>query len=366
MRQVGFFILLVVIGLSLSLGGCPGVGISTTDNIGTGGTSDPEETGGSADPEGEVVDAGKEFYEAIEEVLPSFLPNTGETSLTGDSPLAHLFYLLRTFNPETDQGVIDTSNLHKTLWESSGFLSNARGSCATIAEQVIIPPFDFGNLPTTYTCAFNQEGDDGYDFGGALKGLDGNGDPIADLSDGSIDVRNWYGLFGFVWAGDHFEYGVVQESYDKASADISVDIAVWVDYDGQQDYCYRNDIDGNATAHTFTLRSIKGNKVPQSDYVSFVGAGNSEGEGNYYLIKAAHSGGLENRYFCLRTDDGEEELLAIDPDGSDTVPVDCLAFETAVNATNPLTPADLACQSSDFNPGGTGLAAEGTIFLDYD
>lgn len=296
------------------------------------------------------------FNTAIEEVMPSFevvqglgrldignSPRFQQTDWDSGNILYEIFYLLRDFNPDTDQGVIDTSNLYKTMWESRGFFANTKTQCQTITDKVIAPPFDFGNEATSYGCAFN----DG-DFGGAYKETDAK-----------------YGLFGFLWNdGTHSEYGTLQGNFNEASNDLSLDIAVWVDYATENDYCYRNDIDGNADTHLFTFRSIKGNNVPDNFFLSLVGKGYSQGSGKYFLLKATTSGS-SNRYYCIGADDGEEELRAMDASGSEAVDANCAEFQSDVDALTLFTTGDLACESSDFNPGGTGEAAEGTVLLDF-
>lgn len=321
------------------------------------------------------------FYDDIDQVAPVFAA-AGGTSLSSKSvnaewaagnPLYALFNILREFDPETDQGVVDTSNLYKTMWEGRNFLGNTRTACSTITEQVIAPPFDFGNPETTYNCAHNTEADDGYDIGGAIKDLDADGNIIVSSDEGEeeeegeeseIEAAAKYGIFGFVWPGDHNEYGVLQGSFDSATDALLVDIAVWVDYADQADYCYRNDIDGDTETHLFTFRSIVGTIEPES-INSIVGKGVSQGEGEHFLLKIASTGN-EAKYYCIGADDGETELMAMDAEGSDTVDPNCADYQADVDALTMFTADDLACQTSDFNPGGTGTAAEGTIFLNFE
>jgi len=271
---------------------------------------------------------------------------------------------LREFNPDTDQGVIDTSNLYKTLWESAGFYSNTRQACATIPEQAITPPFNFSNPSTTYTCAFNRQAADGYHFGGAVKELDGSGNVLPIASSAAADAAVKHGVFGFVWTGDHEEYGSMQAVYDESSKDLSLDIATWVDYDVGDDYCYRNDIDGNTETHRFSFRSAKGTLSTAN--FSVVGHGYSEGVGQHFLLQVSSSSLPGPKYFCIGAEDGEAELMAMDAAGSDDVPAACADFADEVAALTHFTAADLACESADFNTGvANGMVVEGTIFLNY-
>ena len=317
------------------------------------------------------------YYEAVQDVTPSFTPETGSASLSkvietweSGNPLYEVFYILREFNPETDQGVIDTSNLYKTMWEGRNFFDNARGNCSPITEQTITPPFDFGNEATTYNCVYN--GGDGT-FSGGIKELDEDGN-IVEIGEGEeiLEETNTAvikdGIFGFVWTDTddgHHEYGTVQAGLDTSSGALSLDIAVWVDYSDEDDYCYRNDIDGNTETHEFTFRSIKGNKVEGSNYTTIVGKGVSQGEGEYFLLKMI-SGDVSDKYFCIGAEDGEAELKLQDAAGSDTVDENCVAYQEDVDALTAFTPDDLACGTSDFNPGGTDEAPEGSVLLNYE
>lgn len=324
--------------------------------------------------------AGMDFYTAGRETIPHFKPETSsasssphvraDASLVPGNPLYDIFYLLRDFDPNTDQGVIDTSNLLKTLYETNNFYPHTKSSCSAITEQVIVPPFNFGNVSTTYNCAFNEDASNGYDFGGAFKELDETGNILAITEErrNTTSAIFKYALFGFVWVdsnNNHFEYGVLQAFLDALNKQLSIDIAVWVDYVGENDYCYRNDIDGNPETHEFMIRSIKGNKTPGSSYTSIVGKGFSQGAGKYFLLKVASSSLSTNRYYCVGADDGEAELATMDPNGSDSVDPNCAEYQAIVDSLTLFTTDHLACRSSDFNPGGTGMAAEGTIFLNF-
>lgn len=313
------------------------------------------------------------FYNAVQEVTPTFEVQGSSPSVTRavvdtwetGNPLYEVFSILREFNPETDQGVIDTSNLYKTMFEGRNFFANTKTGCLGITLQNITGPFDFGNEPTTYNCAFNEDAENGYDFGGVMKEMDVNGNIIeitaTSRTDETAAVK--YGLFGFVWPGTHNEYGTLEGVYDSRTSDLSLDIAVWVDYTDQNN-CYRNDIDGNTETHAFQFRSIKGNKVEGASFTSIVGNGYSQGEGKYFLLKIVTES-ITGKYYCIAAGSGESDLMAMDAGGSDTVAEACAEFQEDLDAMVPFTTDNLACQSSDFNPGGTGAAAEGTIFLNF-
>lgn len=341
--------------------------------------------GGGISTVGNPVDGT--LYDALVRVAPSFSPSTNsslnaqaEKAASGakavseewgsGNPVYEIFYLFREFNSATDQGVIDTSNLYKTMWESRSFMGRIGAECQSISEQVIAPPFDFGNGDVTYNCAMNDiDPPDGYDLGGALKQLDEDGNIIAPADYETATVGAQFGTVGFVWVDDavssaHYEYGSLEGGYNLLSDDLSVDIAVWVDYTAENDYCYRNDIDGNANTHAFTMRSVKGNTVEGSSFLSVVGKGVSEGEGEYFLLKVT-TNDLDGKYFCIAATDGEAELQLLDPEGSETVDDNCAVYAADVDALVAFTTDNLLCSSTDLNPGGTGTASEGTVYLGF-
>ncbi|MBI4238418.1 MAG: hypothetical protein HY696_08380 [Deltaproteobacteria bacterium] len=350
----------------LLLAGC-GAATSTT-------TSSDDDSGVTT--VGNPSGSSTAFYDAVVQVMPVFdranatpaVSKTVPTSWSVGNPLYEAFYLLQEFNPDTDQGVIDTSNLYKTMWEGRNFFSNAKSECTSVTEQIIASPFDFGTTALTYNCAMNNEGADGYDFGGAIKELDATGAivPITATSRTSFAAPVQHGVFGFVWADDHNEYGAFQGTYSAVTDDLALDIAVWVDYTGDNDYCYRNDIDGNVATHLFTFRAVKGNLVAGTSSVAMVGKGYSQGTDQFFLLKITSSGLDGARYYCIGADAGETELMAMDAAGTATVDANCAAFQADVDALTLFTSADLACSSAAFNSGGTGTTAEGTVFLDFE
>ena len=275
--------------------------------------------------------------------------------------LFETFQFFRRFNDPEDQGVIDTSNFHKIGLEVNNFSSRTAESCSAISEQIITPPFNFGNGQVSYDCAFNKEASSGYNFGGAIK----------EVYEDDVHV-SFYGVYGFVWVDTpkddskgHLEFGSAQVSVNNLTDDQSVDFAMWVDYEGGSDYCYRNDIDGNTKTNIFTIRSIKGSLDENMAYISIVGKGRSGGVGHYMLLKV-RADNVYDKYFCIKANSGEDDLRAMDPLGSRVVPEKCAEYQEDVDSMIPFTTDDLACESSDFNPGGIGVASEGTIYLNFE
>ncbi len=322
------------------------------------------------------------FYNATLEVMPVFAAEESSISLETaalttswgpGNPLYEVFYNLQEFDPGTEG--IDISNLHKMAYSAQELYSQTKANCSAITVQEISPPFNLGNENTTYNCAFNYDDPTGEDFGGAIEERDEDGNIIEMTEDSRQDetaiVKK--GLFGFIWLGPAVdEYGVMQGSYNATTGDLSLDLAFWADEESQSDHCLRHDIDGNAGSHLFAFRSMKTGNVDAGSYISLVGSGYSQGEGRYFLLKiitddmAAELGGA--RYYCIPVGSGEAELRAMNsenPAGSETVAESCADLQEQVDALPMFTAADLACEASKFNPGGTD-PAEGTIFLNFE
>ena len=342
-----------------------------------------------------------DYYAAVQEVAPNFEASESSGSLNKNmkavvgtwesgNKLYEIYQIFRDFDNATDQGVRDTSNIHKTMWEANNFYTNTKTACDPITKQIITSPFNFGNVDEEYNCAINKDVDDGYDFGGAIREVDIAGNDVIQGSQSTtsveIELSASYGLFGFIWVDaiaedpvlqsldlessiegltyNHLEYGVLQESLDEVTRDLSIDLAVWVDYDGDDDYCYRNSIRGNTETHEFTVRAMKGSLAAGATKISIVGKGISEGVGNYFLFKAIGDDDVAT-YFCIKATDGESELKLMDLNGSAAVDVNCAVYQADVDALGPFELTDLLCASSDLNPGGTGIAAEGSIYLEF-
>ncbi|MBT3181781.1 MAG: hypothetical protein HN337_04635 [Deltaproteobacteria bacterium] len=339
--------------------------------VGCGSSSGTTASGTDGSTPSEIMNSDTMFYDAVQQVAPSFSKaasasvslSTSKAVVEGwesGNPVYEIFYLLQDFDPDTDQGVIDTSNLYKTMWEGRGMMANAISGCEPIEEQIIYSPFDYGKEVVAYNCAVNDEPESGYDRGSAVKMLDSDG-TIIEMTDESIresDVAEKHGLFGFVWVDSgesaHQEYGVIQGGYNEIIDELEMDIAVWVDYDGDRDYCYRNELVGSIESHEFTFRSVKGSLAEDTTMLSIVGQGVSRGEGNHFLLKASTES-IEGKYYCISATDGEDELMLMDAEGSDTVDEDCTEFADAVDALEPMTRDDLLCDESQLSGGSVLL-----------
>ena len=118
------------------------------------------------------------------------------------------------------------------------------------------------------------------------------------------------------------EYGVIEGNFNETTKDILVDLAAYCDYPSDADYSQRLYISGNATTHTFTLKSMKYNSGTGGYMLSLVGYGVSKGEGQKFLFKVQDSdNALTPKYFCFDADATEAELEAmVAQTGSDTAP----------------------------------------------
>jgi hypothetical protein len=162
-------------------------------------------------------------------------------------------------------------------------------------------------------------------------------------------------------AGD--SYGVMQGNYNDSTGALEIDMAVYFDYDSIEDFSIRLELVGNAQTHAFTTRFGKSNAG--GFLISVVGKGVSQGEDRFFLFKVTVPDlSIDGKYFCFPASADEDTLIAEDDTGSVTVPADCSSYENDVDSLTAFTSSDIPTSTSDFNTGGTGTAAEGTIFLD--
>lgn len=258
-------------------------------------------------------------------------------------PMFELFNLLRDYVHSRDEGLIGLDNIYKVLHQASSFYSDAENLVESITPQVIDSPFDLGNM-VTYDQAVN---DTTMKHGYAIR-VDGNTEYA--LITWSSDLAN---------AGD--SYGVMQGSYNDSTGALEIDMAVYFDYDSIEDFSIRMELVGNAQTHEFTTRFGKSNAG--GFLISVVGKGVSQGASSFFLFKV-RAPNITDKYFCFDANADEDTLRAEDDAGSDTVANDCSSYATVVDILTAFTSSDIPTSTSDFNTGGTGTAAQGTIYLD--
>ncbi len=313
----------------------------------------------STKPDQGIVYEGNFFLDAAKGTTPVIeassqnnavaLKSTEETGdWTNGNPLYEMFSILRDYNNETDEGTVGTENIYKTLFQTGQFFDATQESGDTIPDQVITSPFDFGNGDVNYNIAVNDDTDQN---GFAIK------------KDGDIN----YALFG--WHKEYTnesEWGVLQGNYDKSTGDLSVDLVSFSN--AQNPYAMRIEIEGNDSTHQFTIRLMKHTEGGYT--ISVVGHGISKGEGNYFLFKVRdwenNTPNITDKYYCFNATATEDTLKTMNYLGSETVISECADYQSTVDRLNFFTLDDLPQSAADFNKGGTGTAAEGTIYLEFE
>ncbi len=261
------------------------------------------------------------FYLATKEVAPAFNGAASKKmtrALTSGTLIYAVFELLRDYEYPADEGVIDMHNIYKVLYTAGQIYETAESGCSPITEASVASPFDLG-ITDAYNCAGNS---------GTMSDTYANGFAIKDAD----PVK--YALLTYRWAPgtpDHEEHGILQGSYNEAAGDLSLKMIHNVFYAASDGFVVRSDIEGNATTHAFTLKSISAGTGTSTNYTSIVGKGISQGSGNYFLLKV-NSDAVTGKYFCIPADATETELEGMTAAGYDTVDASCSAYQADVDA----------------------------------
>jgi hypothetical protein len=318
----------LALAAALALGGCGGAGSSGTDE--------------------------NFFFEAGRNTAPAITPASGGSRVATSrsvlvsqwswgNPVFEMFNTLRDYDDARDQGTIGIDNVYKTLFQAGQFYNEDRSRCSPVAAKAIASPFDFGN-DVIYDCAMNdassKHGHASREIGGVKSGL-------------------------MTWQVDYssngvIERGAMQGHFADATGAVKIDEATYVDYlasdptHGDHDFCVRFLIEGNASAHSFTLKLMKYNTNGYY-WISLVGSGVSRGAGQYFLFKASDMTDGTWKYYCFPADVSETQMQSVA--GSTTVDPHCLSHQAAVDALVPFTSTDVPTAASSF--------ANSSIYLNY-
>lgn len=261
------------------------------------------------------------FYLATKEVAPAFNAAVSKRmtrALTPGSLVYAVFELLRDYEYPADEGVIDMHNIYKVLYTAGQIYETAESGCSPITEASLASPFDLG-ITDTYNCAGNSGTmSDTYANGFAIKGAD----PVK------------YALLTYRWAPespDHEEHGILQGSYNENTGDLSLKMIHNVYYAASDGFVVRSDIEGNATTHAFSIKSISAGTGSSTSFTSIVGKGISQGSGNYFLLMV-NTDAVTGKYFCIPADATETELEGMTASGYDTVDPNCSVYQPDVDA----------------------------------
>jgi len=299
------------------------------------------------------------FFTSVKQVTPVISGAVSSSSVHVSSPtdwdwgnvMFEIYESLRDYVPVTnDPGgsgeTIGLDNMYKVLYQTGEFYTEAKTACTTITEKRINSPFDFGNTTDTYNCAVN---DTTNRHGSAIK------------EDATTGTK--YVLLSWEVNNNNDELGVIQGSYNPTSGDVNIDIATYVHYTSQPDFCLRSHIEGNEKTHLFTLKMIKYTADTGGYTISLAGHGISQGTGNHFLFNVLDNNGISG-FFCFNADATATDLDAKKNDpASSAAPADCSSYSDAVTALTLFTTADVPKATTDFNAGTTHA---GDIYLDIN
>ncbi|MDP2345648.1 MAG: hypothetical protein Q8O67_32190 [Deltaproteobacteria bacterium] len=182
-------------------------------------------------------------------------------------------------------------NIYKVLEDADGHLSAL--NCGTELNRTVASPFAFGDAPQTYACG------------------DGEADSWVAWSDSDGTMK---ALTSFAPTSDHLEQAVL-EGFVEATGEMSLKLVSYNDYDvpgyegsNRGKFIIRMDVSGNASEHSFTVRTIRRN--PGADTgggdgyaLDMVGKGVSKGSRQTFLLKAQDNRAVSAAtYFCIPAD----------------------------------------------------------------
>jgi hypothetical protein len=188
---------------------------------------------------------------------------------SGDGGILYaVYYTLRDFNHDTDEGVVDRSNLYKLIYDVESVFEGGTWAAVGIGPKKVSAPF-----PKISSAAL-------YEFGGTTS----NSTVVYKKTGKTIDA-----LLSWKWTETSSpkkdEIGIARFMSDPASGDIAIDFAFSVDYDKSspaREYNNRCMVTGNLGSHQFQFKYRLGSN-------NIVAKGVSQGSGNM-LFKYAVDG----------------------------------------------------------------------------
>ncbi|MFH1223458.1 MAG: hypothetical protein V1647_03840 [Pseudomonadota bacterium] len=302
-----------------------------------------------------------DLFTTAEQATPIVTPAASTSSVhanatwTTGHTLYEIFQLIREYNNDRDNGVIDGSNMHKALYEANTYVTSAISGCLvsandgtvvadhSITEQSITPPFDFGTdlFTQTYNCAYTTT-DTGNPVGGTATYIK------------SFAVKYsagvYYMLMGWQCTqGTTVTPSVMQVEYNTTTNDIKLNNAYLVNYGDGSTYNVRIYVNGNTATHLFSLKLFKYSAT--GDNPSIAGYGYSQGAGNYYLFKVIE--GSTTKYFCFPSNATETDLMAMDDAGEASVPANCVGMDTSLPTNYATDGSESPTSTSKFTGAGT-------------
>lgn len=281
------------------------------------------------------------IYDSAKEVAPQVAATASTAAISATSlgdALGLFYFAFQDYENPRDEGVVGMGNLYKTLWEIGQQYTFATENCTDIAERAVVSPFPTMDISgQTYNCL----GNDGAMTDAYAKGF--------AIEKGAADTAKF--LLTYRWSPDmpeHLEHGILQGTRTASTGDLNIRLIHLVEYT-DSGFVVRIEVVGNETTHAVqSLRLFKHFHGSSAGFVSIVGAGVTQGTGQYFLIKTTTDSSITPAYYCIEAGATEADLLAMDQAGSPTVPTECLAYEATVEEITPLEALDVPTSITDF------------------
>ncbi len=309
--------------------------------------------GGSGGGSGSSFDLFTTAEKASPVVKPSSTASVSSANWTMGHTLFEIYQLIQEYNNETDNGVIDGSNMHKALYEANNYVTDALRGCLEdgthgITEQSITSPFDFGtdSLTQTYNCAYTTTETGTPKSGGETNYIKSY---AVKYSGGVYDMlMGWYAS-----SATQDSPSATQLQYNTITNDIIVNNAYFVNYTSGSmapgSYNVRIYINGNTETHLFSLKLLKaGGNNP-----SIAGYGYSEGANKYYLFKVIDMNDSTGKYFCIPSNATEDTLRAMEDAGDPGYLTNCADLVAGLPTNYKTDGSDSATAASKFTGAGT-------------
>lgn len=302
------------------------------------------------------------LYNAVASTSPKITPSTSLVDagnlVTTDFGQSQIYQLIRTFNHDTDEGKVDSSNMYKALYEASAQTAGAYGNsysssstgktatlnstpnCTAFTEKTLTSPFDFGAeaISQNYDCGWTTT-DTGlakyYKSFAVYKGQ--NLPVVANETVEQFETR-FAGIprkFLLGLASTNLTASPVKAFRSVTQGSImndavNMNMAFWNESDdAQYNYSVRMNLTGNLTTKLFTLKLASAGGTMGTSVVGYGVA-----EGGYYLFKVRRwAGSTEDnnslaQYFCLASATTQTQLLAATPVAVGALTDDCATYAT--------------------------------------
>jgi len=229
-------------------------------------------------------------------------------SFESGSPTYGLFSIFREYVYPEDEGIIDTGNIYKLLFEASQLYAGKKSSATGITAAKIESPFDFGTDAEIYDHAYNDK-----------EGTIENGKTYYRTSAYREDGKKTYAILGYtveesIDAGTKIQRQIFLTSFGSSTGDIELEFATYDDKpnSADSDFGRRFYVEGNANDHTFFCQEATEGTV---GVWTVVGKGVSKGTG-YYILCIPGTNGAQNHYYRLPADATEADYRALKEAGS--------------------------------------------------